>query len=730
MIGRLIDKIKDSKDNKIFYVFTSVFLAFSVFFGSVATEILVNPVSAPASLPALPADDIISFTGRGWGHGIGMCQYGAYGQAKKGRNYQQILNYYYKDTTIGTSTNPVIRVELLSGQGTAGVTGTGGFVLKNNRTNAVIANGTAGQIWTALPDGAGKISVKNPSGKIVGTYSDPVRFEPNPVTSSSLLKVTNNGRRYRGFVVVRLATTSSVRIINNVVLEDYVKGIAEIPASWPTEALKAQAVAARTYAVSKMNRSATFDMYSDQRSQVYMGYEKEVSWMGSSWVSASKATSGKVVKHNGAVITAYYFSTCGGSTENSEHVWSSSVPYLKAKSCDYCSSSPKYKWKVTFKVSDLANKLNASPETRFTGKLAGIGIVSRKGPRRVGTVSIYSTDGRRDVTGDALRRALSLNSTWFDINDLKISGIGVKPNPFSPDGDGVTDRTNFLYTINRNANINIKIYNYKGLAATALNNSSRPAGSNSHPWNGKNDLGNVVVDGTYRYVIAGVTGTGSKASVSGLVIVKNAPVLTNVRASPNPFSPNGDGDLDRTYIRFTLDKKAKVSVKIFNSKGTLVANVADAASRLAGNRLIKWNGLNKYSKIVRDGTYTVKVTAFNNYGSSTQETKVKLNGKPRISGVSFLPNPFTPNGDSINDSALLKLTTNVKSTLNISITDTSGKLVRNLANNKLFEAGIYKRRWYGKDGSGNVVGAGTYNLKIKATNASGTRLITRTIQVD
>lgn len=729
MIKRFIARFKSN--NKIFYVVTSIGLTTVLFIGSVATEVLVNPVSVTASLPALPAGDIISFTGRGWGHGIGMCQYGANGQANQGRTYQQILSYYYTNTAIGTSTNPVVRVELLSGQGVASVTGTGNFVLKNNSTGAIIAYGTAGQVWSVLPDGTGKLNVRNPQGKIIGTYSSDIRYEPNPVTGSGLLKVTNNGKRYRGFIVIKSATLSSVRIVNNVLLEDYVKGIAEVPAGWPAETLKAQALAARTYAVANIKPSTSpFDLYNDQRSQVYNGYEKEISWMGEKWVAAATATIGKIITYGGKPITAYYFSTCGGSTENSENVWSSVVPYLKAKTCDFCSSSPKYKWATQFTAATLESKLKASAETNFSGKLAGISIVSRKGPRRVGTVSIYSTVGRKDVTGDALRRSLGINSTWFDINALKISGQSVNPSPFSPNGDGLADVANFSYTINTPAKVSINIYTYKGLAATVLNGANKAAGTHIQSWNGRNNLGNIVTDGGYRYVISGRTSTGSVASVSGLIIVRNAPALSNMRASPNPFSPNKDGIREATYISFRLANPAKVTAILYNSNGLQKTVIAQNVSRAAGNRYIKWNGMNASGKVVKDGTYKIKVSAINPYGGSAAEASVKLNGKPVISQVSFLPNPLTPNNDQINDSALVKFTTNCESTLNVYIKDQQGQLVRRLLTNKTYPAGTYSRRWYGKDVNGNVVSKGAYNFFIEAANQSGKKIFKGQIQVN
>lgn len=154
--------------------------------------------------------------------------------------------------------------------------------------------------------------------------------------NNSLLTVNTSGigkyDTFRGMIVVRRSpVTNNIWVINELELDDYTKGIAEVPNSFPLEAQKAQMVAARTYAVKKRSDSTSrdiFDVYDDTRHQVYYGYNYEKD--RPSLVMASDSTKGMVIKYNGQPISAYYFSDSGGHTSNVEWVWGgNAIPYLK-----------------------------------------------------------------------------------------------------------------------------------------------------------------------------------------------------------------------------------------------------------------------------------------------------------------------------------------------------------------------------------------------------------------
>ena len=138
----------------------------------------------------------------------------------------------------------------------------------------------------------------------------------------------------------------SLYAINKVRMEDYVKGVIpnESPSGWPQPALRAQAVAARSYALATRLNGNGYDLYDDTRSQVYGGRSSETARR----TSAAQATAGEVIKAGGGTATAYFFSTSGGQTENSEFVFSEPRSYLKSVEDPYDRRSPVHSWRERF----------------------------------------------------------------------------------------------------------------------------------------------------------------------------------------------------------------------------------------------------------------------------------------------------------------------------------------------------------------------------------------------
>lgn len=168
--------------------------------------------------------------------------------------------------------------------------------------------------------------------------SDWVRVVPlnNSVVTVQTDGIGSTYNTFRGIVEVRRSpVTNNIWLVNTLELEDYMKGVAEVPDGWPVEAQKAQMIAARTFAVKKRSESTSrdiFDVYDDTRSQVYYGYNYEVAKPG--LAAAAQATKGLMVTYQGLPINAYYFSDSGGYTENVENVWGKGNPaagyaYLK-----------------------------------------------------------------------------------------------------------------------------------------------------------------------------------------------------------------------------------------------------------------------------------------------------------------------------------------------------------------------------------------------------------------
>ena len=337
---------------------------------------------------AAPAAASWTVEGRGFGHGVGLSQYGAYGYAKHGSSYDEILAHYYTHTDLGRSGGGSVRVLLDAGEGSIDFSGAGracGKHLKPDRDYSFAEDGGA----VILRDAGGdKIKACGPEGK-----------------AGSTLRIGSLGI-YRGSLVAH-EDHGSLMIINSLGAESYVKGVVpnESPSSWPEEALKAQAVVARSYALAT-SRSGPFDQYDDTRSQVYGGKSSETAATN----KAVAATEGEVVTYGGDIATTYYFSTSGGQTENSEFGFDGGnpVPYLKSVKDPYDDASPVHKWTLTLSDEQMADKLSGF----FDGKLRKIDVIEHGVSPRIVRAKVVGSDGSEVVSGATLREKLGLRSTW------------------------------------------------------------------------------------------------------------------------------------------------------------------------------------------------------------------------------------------------------------------------------------------------------------------------------
>ena len=246
--------------------------------------------------------------GGGFGHGVGMSQYGAYGFALHGRNYRWILAHYYQGTRLGTvDVDRRVRVLLgTSAASFAGATRAGNKKLKPSVT------------YTVQPLADGSLNLVNPKGKKVGHFAAPLT-----ATGPGPLALAGSGS-YRGSLVFTLNGHGGVDTVNSVGLEDYVRGVIswEMPSGWAAEALKVQAVAACTFAVTDSVGGSLFDVYADTRSQEYGGVAAETP----STDAAVGATRGQVVTYHGSPVITYFSSSSGGHTENVENVFAGRRP--------------------------------------------------------------------------------------------------------------------------------------------------------------------------------------------------------------------------------------------------------------------------------------------------------------------------------------------------------------------------------------------------------------------
>jgi stage II sporulation protein D len=348
-----------------------------------------------ATAPAAHGATELSIRGAGFGHGVGMSQYGALGFAQKGHDHRHILRHYYTGTTLGRlSSNPTVRV-LLQSRGS--VTFAGAAQAGNRRLNprTTYRAGAAG----------GSVVLRTSSGQRIGTFAAPLRAIGPDRRPVRVIGGGNSGT-YRGALELRPAS-GGLMAVNAVGLEDYIRGVvaAESPPSWPAEALKAQAIAARTYAITTTKGGSGWDHYADTRSQVYRGVAAETRTTD----AAIAATNGHVVTHEGRPVTTYFFSTSGGKTENSEFGFGGSpLAWLKSVDDPFDNVSPRHRWNRRLTLSQAGSRLGGLVK----GRLRTIQVNQRGRSPRVVRATIVGTQGRTTVTGAQLRARLGLYDTW------------------------------------------------------------------------------------------------------------------------------------------------------------------------------------------------------------------------------------------------------------------------------------------------------------------------------
>ncbi len=224
-----------------------------------------------------------------------------------------------------------------------------------------------------------------------------------------------NGKSYRGWVELRKKKNGQLLVVNELDIEEYLKGViaAEIPPDWEFEALKAQAVASRTYALyqKQMAENRPFHIRSTVSSQVYNGSGGEQRQA----LQAVAATKGLVIVYRGEVIPAFYHSSCGGHTENAAELWSIDVPYLKGVDCE-CQIISKYgSWE---KRVELPKVVTALSRRYGVSDITDMSIESVTPAGRVKRVAIRSARRTTLVPGETLRAALGnaiVLSSFFEL---------------------------------------------------------------------------------------------------------------------------------------------------------------------------------------------------------------------------------------------------------------------------------------------------------------------------
>jgi stage II sporulation protein D len=370
-------------------------------------------VCALAGAASVSAGTTLVVSGKGWGHGVGMSQWGAYGYARHGWSWQRILAHYYPGTQVETAALSRVRVLLATGRRRVAVACAGGIRVSDatGRGYALPPGAYAVGRALELPVAAKRVRVTGG-----GRHNETLAVVPveralrSPLVFDCPTAPLLLGRRaYHGLLVLR-RTGRRLSVVNSLPLDEYVRGVVagEMPHRWSLAALEAQAVAARSYALATLKPGRHFDLFSDTRSQVYGGiaYETPRSDL------AVRRTAGKVLTWNGHVAKTYYFSTSGGRTANVEEVWPrlGRIPYLRSVPDPFDARSPHHLWgPLTFDAQRLARRLGVPP--------GGFSLV-RSPSGRVAAVRI----GSRVVDGDEFSSELGLASTWFSVGELSLAG--------------------------------------------------------------------------------------------------------------------------------------------------------------------------------------------------------------------------------------------------------------------------------------------------------------------
>ncbi|HEX8959072.1 MAG TPA: SpoIID/LytB domain-containing protein [Solirubrobacterales bacterium] len=360
--------------------------------------------------------------GHGFGHGVGMSQYGAYGYARHGADYRFILAHFYRGTSIGrVAGGRVVRVLLEVSAGNVGFSGAGAACGRSL---------SPGRDYQAHRSGSG-VTLRSAGGRTLAACGRKLR-----ATGRGRIEIAGAGA-YRGAleVVPTASDAASLDVIDAVPVDQYVKGVIpnEMPPSWPQAALRAQAVAARSFALSVSVGGNGFDLYADTRSQVYRGIASETAATN----EAADATAGQVVTYAGRIAQTYFSACSGGHTESVQNVFfGPSVPYLVGVPDPYDYYCPLHSWTLRFSEAQISARLGPY----LDGRLKRIVVTKRGASPRIVWARLYGTGGATRIRGDQLESALGAFDRWMSfekvVNGKVVSGSGEETPPAPPSGGG------------------------------------------------------------------------------------------------------------------------------------------------------------------------------------------------------------------------------------------------------------------------------------------------------
>ena len=422
--------------------------------------VLIFQNLSPVSAYGADVPEKFDFRGSGYGHGVGMSQVGAFGMAREGKTATEILTHYYSGVEVApVDDSAFLRINIadkiqsvtFSNESLSSDPSISSVlqIFPGDLAPGVVETATAP---TTLPLG-GSLTFSILGQALISSISDPatgantalpqggiwtIRWSGTtafPGENSLLkMKIGSTTKRYRyGQAQVKLVsgglTSAAIIVTNTLRLHDeYLRGIGEVPSSWPSAALQAQVIAARTFGLAKkdsIRKICDCNLYSSTQDQNFVGWSKEVEAVyGKKWVDAVSITqpdtnTGLAILYKGKPIFAYYASSTGGVTENVQDVWGTPVPYLLSVPDPWSLDStinPSYSsWARSISQANMAKAFNLPDVARYE-------VTARTGGGAVKRVSAFSTNGKSSqLTGEKFRSLLKLPSAWIQLNAKVIS---------------------------------------------------------------------------------------------------------------------------------------------------------------------------------------------------------------------------------------------------------------------------------------------------------------------
>ncbi|HAH31944.1 MAG TPA: hypothetical protein DCL44_06495 [Elusimicrobia bacterium] len=235
------------------------------------------------------------------------------------------------------------------------------------------------------------------------TLSSPIKLSSEDGSE----KLRLGGNIYKGAILIRAGPSGGLDIIEELPLEDYLYGVlpVEMSPSWPLEALKAQAVASRSYAAKNINPAKDYDISNGAEMQVYKGTKG----INSRILEAVNSTRGEVLKYKGRLITAFFHACCGGRTSSAKASWGEDVVKpLEGVGDPYCSDAAHYQWSLHVAYEDLLTFIQNSGSTAL--KIKSIRIYKKERSGRTATLLFNTDQGKFQLSAGELRKRFGSNS--------------------------------------------------------------------------------------------------------------------------------------------------------------------------------------------------------------------------------------------------------------------------------------------------------------------------------